>query len=105
MPMAETPFAQPGLLAVAVNCTGDTTVAPLVGLDTVTPAPVVDAVVKIAVTDVSAFSVTEQLVVVPQPPPLQLEKEYPLAAVAVRLSGVPAGKEAEHVPGQLIPAG
>jgi hypothetical protein len=39
MPMAETPFAQVGLLAVAVNCTGDETVAPLVGADTVTVAP------------------------------------------------------------------
>jgi hypothetical protein len=37
--MAETPFAQVGLLAVAVNCTGDTTVALLLGLDTVTVAP------------------------------------------------------------------
>jgi hypothetical protein len=37
--MAEIPFAQVGLLAVAVNCTGDATVAPLVGLDTVTVAP------------------------------------------------------------------
>jgi hypothetical protein len=34
--MAETPLAQVGLLAVAVNCTGDTTVAALPGLDTVT---------------------------------------------------------------------
>jgi hypothetical protein len=39
MPMAETPLAQVGLLAVAVNCTGDTTVAPVLGVDTVTVAP------------------------------------------------------------------
>jgi hypothetical protein len=37
--MAEIPFAHVGLLAVAVNCTGDVTVAPLVGLDTETVAP------------------------------------------------------------------
>jgi hypothetical protein len=37
--MAEIPFAQVGLLAVAVNCTGDATVAPLAGLETVTVAP------------------------------------------------------------------
>jgi hypothetical protein len=39
MPMAETPFAQVGLLAVAVNCTGDASVNPLVGADTATVAP------------------------------------------------------------------
>jgi hypothetical protein len=37
--MAETPLAQLGLLAVAVNCTGDATVDPLTGAVTVTVPP------------------------------------------------------------------
>jgi hypothetical protein len=37
--MAETPLAQLGLLAVAVNRTGDTTVAPFTGAVTVTVPP------------------------------------------------------------------
>jgi hypothetical protein len=37
--MAETPFAQVGLLLVAVNWTGEVTVDPLTGLDTETVAP------------------------------------------------------------------
>jgi hypothetical protein len=72
--MADTPFAQPGLLLAAVNCTGDNTVAPLIGLDTVT-LPGVPGAVKVALTDAAALSVIEQLVPVPQPPPLQLENE------------------------------
>jgi hypothetical protein len=73
--MAETPFAQPGLLLAAVNCTGDNTVAPLIGLDTVTLPGVVTGAVKVAATDAAALSMIEQLVPVPQPPPLQLENE------------------------------
>jgi hypothetical protein len=73
--MAETPFAQVGLLAVAVNCTGDETVAPFVGADTVTPAAGgVPLEVKVALTEVAAVTVTVQLAAVPQPPPVQLVK-------------------------------
>ena len=103
--MAETPFAQVGLLAVAVNCTGDTTVAPLLGLDTVTPAAGVPLELKVAVTEVAALTVTVQVVAVPQLPPVQPAKVYPLPAVAVSMTAEAEGKLAEHAEGQLIPAG
>jgi hypothetical protein len=73
--MAEIPFAQVGLLAVAVNCTGDATVAPFVGADTVTPAAGgVSLEAKVALTDVTEATVTVQLATVPQPLPVQLVK-------------------------------
>jgi hypothetical protein len=60
---------------------------------------------KAAVTEAAALMVTVQLAAIPQPPPLQLVKEYPLPAVAVSVTRVPLTKLAEHVAGQVIPAG
>jgi hypothetical protein len=104
--MAETPFAQVGLLAVAVNWTGDTTVALLSGLDTVTPAAGgVPLEVKVAAIEVAPLTVTVQVAAVPQLPPVQPVNVYPLPAVAVSRTSVPEEKLAEQVEGQLIPAG
>lgn len=44
---------------------------------------------KVAVTDSSAFMVTEQVPVPEQPPPLQPANVEPEAAVAVRVTTVP----------------
>ena len=56
-------------------------------------------------TVVAAFSVTIQVPVPEQPPPVQPEKVEPAAGVAVRVMGVPPVNAAEHVAPQEMPAG
>src|SRR5207247_665997 len=60
---------------------------------------------KVAVTVVAALSVTVQVPVPEQPPPLQPLKIEPAAGAAVRVTGVPVANAAEHVAPQEIPAG
>jgi len=57
------------------------------------------------VTVVAAESVTVQVPVPEQPPPLQPVKVEPAAGVAVSVTTVPLAKLAEQVAPQLIPAG
>ena len=61
--------------------------------------------VKVAVTVVAAFKVTEQVPVPEQPPPLQPVKIEPLTGVAVSVTNVPLSNEAEQVAPQSIPGG
>jgi hypothetical protein len=68
---------------------------------TVSPKPVV----KLSVMLVAAVMVTTQVLVPEQPPPLHPAKKKPVPAVAVSVTCVPWVKVAEHVVGQLIPAG
>ena len=58
-----------------------------------------------AVTDVAALTVTAQVPVPEQPPPLQPVKVEPAAGVAVSVTAVPLVNEAEHVAPQEMPAG
>ena len=60
---------------------------------------------KVAVTVVAAESVTVQVPVPEQPPPLQPVKVEPAAEVAVSVTAVPLAKLAEQVAPQVIPAG
>src|SRR5207247_2109293 len=60
---------------------------------------------KVAVTVVAAFRVTEQVAVPEQPPPLQPAKVEPVAGVAVRVTGVPLSKGAEQVAPHSTPRG
>src|SRR5438093_415988 len=60
---------------------------------------------KLAVTVVAAPSVTEQVPVPAQPPPLQPVKVEPAAGAAVSVTAVPLANEAEHVVPQEMPAG
>src|SRR5262245_23485840 len=60
---------------------------------------------KRAVTVVLAVSVTLQVPVPEQPPPLQPAKVEPVAGVTLRVTTVPLLNEAEQVAPQLIPAG
>jgi hypothetical protein len=60
---------------------------------------------NVAVTFLTAFIVTAQLVEVPVQAPPQPPNVYPLAGVAVRITFSPLEKSAEHVDPQLIPAG
>jgi len=60
---------------------------------------------KVAVTEVAALTVTVQVVVPEQPPPLQPVKVEPAAGAAVRVTTVPVVKEVEHVAPQEIPEG
>src|SRR2546426_7558116 len=75
------------------------------------PAPVLPTVsvkvgtAKVAVTVVAALSVTEQVPVPEQPPPLQPEKVEPTAGAAVKVTAVPLANTAEHVAPQEIPTG
>ncbi len=59
---------------------------------------------KVAVTETSAFNVTEH-VPVPAQAPLQPANVEPAAGAAVMVTAVPAVKDFEHVAPQLIPAG
>ena len=53
----------------------------------------------------AAVSVTVQVPVPEQPPPLQPEKVEPAAGVAVRVMAVPLANAAEHVAPQAMPTG
>jgi hypothetical protein len=82
------------------------------GLLVTVPVPVpvlltdsVGGTAKLAVTVVAAFSVTLQVPVPEQPPPLQPEKVEPAAGAAVRVTTVPLLNAAEHVAPHVIPAG
>ena len=83
------------------------------GLLVTVPAPapalltvrVKDGTVNVAVTVVPAFSVTVQVPVPEQPPPLQPVKVEPAAGVAVRVTAVPPAYAAMHVAPQEMPAG
>src|SRR5439155_1548832 len=61
--------------------------------------------VKVAVTVVAAESVTVQVPVPEQAPPVQPVKVEPAAGVAVNVTAVPLVKLAEQAAPQLIPAG
>jgi hypothetical protein len=74
------------------------------------PAPVLLTVsvklcANVAATVVAALSVTVQVPVPVQPPPLQPVKTEPAAGVAVRVSAVPLANEAAHVAPHERPAG
>src|SRR5436309_2459064 len=75
------------------------------------PAPalvsvrVKDCTANVAVTEVAAFSVTMQVPVPEQPPPLQPEKVELAVGVAVKVTAVPLVNGAEHVAPQAMPAG
>src|SRR5206468_7160643 len=75
------------------------------------PAPalvsvrVKDCTANVAVTEVAAFSVTIQVPVPEQPPPLQPEKVEPAVGVAVKVTAVPLANGAEHVAPQAMPDG
>jgi hypothetical protein len=60
--------------------------------------------VKVAVTALAAFMVTEHPAV-PEQAPLQPVNAEPAAGVSVNVTTVPLMKFALHVPGQLMPAG
>jgi hypothetical protein len=62
-------------------------------------------VVKLSVTSVAALMARVQGFVPEQPPPLHPAKKKPVPGVAVSVICVPCTKFAEHVVGQLIPAG
>src|SRR2546422_7866356 len=61
--------------------------------------------VKIAVTACAAFTVTVQVPVPEQPPPLQPLKVEPAAGAAVSVTEVPLANAAEQVVPQETPAG
>src|SRR5437773_1471383 len=83
------------------------------GLLVTVPAPapalvsvrVKDCTANVAVTEVAAFTVTMQVPVPEQPPPLQPEKVEPAVGVAVKVTAVPVANGAEHVAPQAMPAG
>jgi hypothetical protein len=54
---------------------------------------------------VSAVTVNVHVFADPAQPPLQLSSRASFAGIAVKVTLVPAGKFAEHVGGQSIPAG
>ena len=56
-------------------------------------------------TVVAALSVTAQVPVPEQPPPLQPEKVEPATGVAVKVTAVPLANAAEHVAPQEMPTG
>jgi len=60
---------------------------------------------NVAVTVVAALSVTVQVPVPEQPPPLQPEKVEPAAGVVVKVIAVPLANDATHVVPHEIPAG
>src|SRR5436309_2100218 len=83
------------------------------GLLATVPAPapalvsvrVKDCTANVAVTEVAAFSVTMQVPVPEQPPPLQPVKVELASGVAVRVTAVPTVNEAEQAAPQEIPEG
>src|SRR5882762_4286523 len=77
------PVPPPWTITVSVNITGS----------------------KVAMTVVAETGVTIHVPVPVQPPPDQPAKVEPAAAVAVRITGLPEGKLAEHVVPHEIPTG
>src|SRR5216117_2790271 len=83
------------------------------GLLATVPAPapalvsvrVKDCTANVAVTEVAAFTVTMQVPVPEQPPPLQPVKVELASGVAVKVTAVPVANGAEHVAPQAITAG
>src|SRR5207247_4071040 len=75
------------------------------------PAPVLltvsvkDCRAKVAVTVCAAFTVTMQVPVPEQPPPLQPEKVQPAAGAAVQVTEMPLANAAAQVGPQAPPAG
>jgi hypothetical protein len=59
----------------------------------------------VAVTVVAPLSVTVQVPVPEQPPPLQPVKVEPAAGVAVKVTAVPLANAVEQIAPQEIPAG
>ncbi len=85
---------------------GDDVVVVVLGGGGVVVVVVVGGVwLKVAVTAVSALTVTVQLPDPEQPPPLQPAKVEPAPVVAVIVTWLPEVKSAEHVEPQSIPAG
>jgi hypothetical protein len=83
-------------------CTAFMTVVPATsGLS----VKLVVVVAKPAVTDAAAVTVTEQVLAIPEQPPLQPVKVEPAAGVAVRVTTVPVVKGAEHVAPHVMPVG
>ena len=86
-----------------------------VGALVTVPLPVPDLVtvsendvgnsVNVAVTALAALTVTTQVPVPAQPPPLQPVKVEPVAGVAVRVTAVPLVKPCEQVVPQAMPVG
>src|SRR5436309_14315659 len=64
-----------------------------------------DGRAKVAVTVCAAFSVTVQVAVPVQPPPLQPEKVEPAAGAAVKVTGVPLAYDRKSVVQGERPAG
>src|SRR5437773_1872766 len=64
-----------------------------------------DCCAKVAVTEVAAFSVTMQVPVPEQPPPLQPVKVELASGVAVRVTAVPPANGAEQAATQATPEG
>ena len=60
---------------------------------------------NVAVTDVAALTVTVQVPVPLQPPPLQPENVEPAVGVAVSVTDVPLANAAEQLAPQLMPVG
>jgi phage tail protein X len=72
---------------------------------TMTAETVATVLLKVAVTDWLDVRVITHGAVPEHPPPLQPKKAKSVPGVAVSVTLVPVLKFAEHVPGQLIPAG
>src|SRR5439155_21570304 len=85
------------LAAALVTVPGPVQVWPTVGAKVWTA--------KVAVTGVAALSVTVQVPVLEQPPPLQPVKVEPAAGAAVSVTAVPLVKVAAQMAPQEIPAG
>ncbi len=69
------------------------------------PPTSVSVTANVALTLASALSVTVQVPVPEQLPPLQPEKVEPAAGAAVKVTAVPLANAAEHVAPQEMPAG
>src|SRR2546425_202023 len=93
-------FAKP--LPVIVKLAGGVARSIELGVMPLTPGSVT---ANIALTVVAALSVTVQVLVPEQPPPLQPVKVEPAAGAAVKVMAVPLANAAEHVGPQEMPAG
>src|SRR2546422_6784133 len=93
-------FAKP--LPVIVKLAGGVARSIELGVMPLTPGSVT---ANIALTVVAALSVTEQVPVPEQPPPLQPVKVEPAAGAAVKVTAVPLADAAAHVAPQEMPAG